>query len=90
MNFNFLKYFGQKSCIKSLKPKLKILIPAFVDRTMLIRIKKRGVQLQSTTQSRIIGAVRWAHSQLWETTLPVFSPYAPRKYDMIFGTPAIV
>ena len=43
-----------------------------------------------TTQSRIIGAVREAHSQLWETTLPVFSPYAPRKYDMIFGKPAIV
>ena len=31
-----------------------------------------------------------AHSQLWETTLPVFSPYAPRKCDMRFGTPAIV
>ena len=40
------------------------------------------------TQSRIIGAVRGA--QLWETTLPVFSPYAPHKYDMRFGTPAIV
>ena len=42
------------------------------------------------TQSRIIGAVRVAHSQLWETTLPVFSSYAPRKYDRRFGTPAIV
>ena len=42
------------------------------------------------TQSRIIGAVRGAHSQLWETTLPVFSPYALRKYDMRFGTPAII
>ena len=42
------------------------------------------------TQSRIICAVRGAHSQLWATTLPVFSPYAPRKYDMRFGTPAIV
>ena len=42
------------------------------------------------TQSRIIGAVRGAHSQLWETTLPVFSSYAPRKYDKKFDTPAIV
>ena len=42
------------------------------------------------TQSRIIGAVRGAHSQLWETTLPVFSPYASCKYDKRFGTPAIV
>ena len=42
------------------------------------------------TQSRIIGAVREAHSQLWETTLPVFSPYVPRKYDRRFGTSAIV
>ena len=41
-------------------------------------------------QSRIIGAVRGAHSQLWETTLPVFSSYAPSKYDKRFGTPAIV
>ena len=31
-----------------------------------------------------------AHSQLWETTLLVFSSYAPRKYDKRFGTPAIV
>ena len=43
-----------------------------------------------SAQSRIIGAVRGAHSQLWETTLPVFSPYAARKYDKRFGTPAIV
>ena len=43
-----------------------------------------------TTQSRIIGAVRGAHSQLWETTIHVFSQYAPRKYDKRFGTPAIV
>ena len=43
-----------------------------------------------TTQSRIIGAVRGAHSQLWETILLVFSPYAQRKYDKRFGTPAIV
>ena len=42
------------------------------------------------TQSRIIGAVRRAHSQLWGTTLPVYSPYALRKYDKRFGTPAIV
>ena len=43
-----------------------------------------------TTQSRIIGAVRRAHSQLWGTVIPVCSPYAPRKYDKRFGTPAIV
>ena len=43
-----------------------------------------------TTQSRIIGAVRGAHSQLWETIIPVFSPYAPRKYDKRFGTQATV
>ena len=42
------------------------------------------------TQSRIIGAVRGAHSQLWGTIIPVCSPYAPRKYDKRFGTPAIV
>ena len=42
------------------------------------------------SQSRIIGTVRGAHSQLWETTLPVSFPNAPRKYDKRFGTPAIV
>ena len=42
------------------------------------------------TQSRIIGAVRGALSRLWETIIPVFSPYAPRKYDKRLGTPAIV
>ena len=42
------------------------------------------------TLSRIIGVVREAHSQLWVTVIPVFSPYAPRKYDKRFGTPAIV
>ena len=47
------------------------------------------IQNTGTTQSRIIGAVRGAHSQLWETTLPVFSPYAPRKYDKRFGKTAI-
>ena len=31
-----------------------------------------------------------AHSQLWETIIPVFSPYAPRKYGKKFGTPEIV
>ena len=43
------------------------------------------------TQSRITGAVRGAHSQLWGTIIiiPVCSPYAPRKYDRRFGTPAI-
>ena len=42
-----------------------------------------------STQSRIIGAVRGAHSQLWEKIIPVCSLYAARKYDMKFGTPAI-
>ena len=32
-----------------------------------------------TTQSRIIGAVRGAHSQLWRTIIPVCSLYAARK-----------
>ena len=31
-----------------------------------------------------------AHSQLWGTIIPVCSLYAARKYDRIFGTPAIV
>ena len=44
----------------------------------------------TTTQSRIIGAVRGAHSQLWGTIIPVCSLYAARKYDSRFGTPAIV
>ena len=44
----------------------------------------------SFTQSRIIGAVRGAHSQLWGTIIPVCSLYAARKYDRRFGTPAIV
>ena len=42
------------------------------------------------TQSRIIGAVRGARSQLWGTIIPVCSLYAARKYDRKFGTPAIV
>ena len=42
------------------------------------------------TQSRIIGAVRGAHSQLWGTVIPECSPYAALKYDRRFGTPAIV
>ena len=46
--------------------------------------------LTSSTQSRIIGAVRGAHSQLWGTIIPVCSLYAARKYDRRFGTPAIV
>ena len=45
---------------------------------------------KDTTQSRIIGAVRGAHSQLWGTFIPVCSLYAARKYDRRFGTPAIV
>ena len=43
-----------------------------------------------TAQSRIIGAVRGAHSQLWGTITPVCSLYTARKYDRRFGTPAIV
>ena len=39
-----------------------------------------------STQSRIIGAVRGAHSQLWGTIIPVCSPCDPRKYDKRFGT----
>ena len=46
--------------------------------------------VENSTQSRIIGVVRGAHSQLWGTTLPLVSPYAPRKYDKRFGTQAIV
>ena len=46
--------------------------------------------LASHTQSRIIGAVRGAHSQLWGTIIPACSLYAARKYDKKFGTPAIV
>ena len=41
-------------------------------------------------ESRIIGAVRGAHSQLWGTIIPVCSLYAARKYDRRFGTSAIV
>ena len=41
---------------------------------------------ECTTQSRIIGAVRGAHSQLWGTIIPVCSLYAARKYDRRFGT----
>ena len=48
------------------------------------------IRLLLKTQSRIIGAVRGAHSQLWKTIIPVFYPYAPRKYDKRFGTPASV
>ena len=46
--------------------------------------------LRMMTQSRFIGAVRGTHSQLWGTITPVSSPYAARKYDRRFGTPAIV
>ena len=46
--------------------------------------------LASTTQSRIIGAVRGAPFQLWGTITPVCSLYAARKYDRRFGTPVIV
>ena len=42
------------------------------------------------TQSKIIGAVRGAQSQLWRTIIPVCSPHAPRKYTKRFGKPAIV
>ena len=47
-------------------------------------------QVYSNSQSRIIGAVRGAHSQLWGTIIPVCSLYAARKYDRKFGTSAIV
>ena len=43
-----------------------------------------------TIQSRIIGAVRGAHSQLRGTTIPVCFPYDPRKNDKRFGTPAFI
>ena len=46
--------------------------------------------LRNTTQSRIFGAVRGGHSQLWGTIIPVCSSYAARKYDRRLGTPAIV
>ena len=42
------------------------------------------------TQSRIIGAVRGAHAQLWGTMTPVCFSYALRKYNKRFGTLAIV
>ena len=47
-------------------------------------------RILNLTQSRIIGAVRGAHSQLLGTIIPVCSLYAARKYDRRFGTPAIV
>ena len=50
----------------------------------------RGLDNFATTQSTIIGAVRGAHSQVWGTIIPACSPYAPRKYEKRFGTPAIV
>ena len=37
-----------------------------------------SVRIHVTTQSRIICAVKGAHSQLWGTTIPVCFPYAPR------------
>ena len=50
-----------------------------------------AVTVTDTIQSKIIiGAVRGAHSQLWGKSIPVCSPYAPRKYDERLGTPAIV
>ena len=61
-----------------------------VEPSLLARILYIGVELNIITQSRIIGAVRGAHSQLWGTIIPVFSLYAARKYDRRFGTPAIV
>ena len=48
-----------------------------------------SVAMICTTQSRVIGAVRGAHSQLWGTNIPVWSPYAPSKYNKRFGTAAI-
>ena len=58
-----------------------------------MRLLRRPIRFRGsffTTQSRIMGAVRGAHSQLWGTIIPVCSLYAERKYDMRFGTPAIV
>ena len=49
-------------------------------------IKER--ERMGLTQSRIIGAVRVAHSQLWKIIIPVCSPYVPRKCDKRFGIPA--
>ena len=51
---------------------------------------RRSHNYDFTSQSRIIGAVRGAHSQLWGTIISVCSLYAARKYDRRFGTPAIV
>ena len=65
------------------KHKRIILLTHIVVVTILVRI----TNTLPSTQSRIIGAVRGAHSQLWGTTLPVFSSYAPRKFDKRFGTP---
>ena len=59
-------------------------------RELLSITNHRCPRVLRITQSRIIGAVRGAHSQLWGTIIPVCSLYAARKYDRRFGTPAIV
>ena len=46
-----------------------------------------AISIVCIAQSRIIGVVRGAYSQLWGT---VCSLHAARKYDRRFGTPAIV
>ena len=59
----------------------------------MVNIRRESIlqwNVHGITQSRIIGAVRGAYSQLWGTTIPVCSLYAARKYDRRFGTPAIV
>ena len=58
--------------------------------SLLFKKRYRSPLPLYSTQSRIIGAVRGAHSQLWGTIVPVCSLYAARKYDRRFDTPAIV
>ena len=64
---------------------LILLTMSFVIQMLLHSLLFKGI-----TQSRIIGAVRGAHSQLWGTIIPVCSLFAARKYDRRFGTPALV
>ena len=42
-------------------------------------VESKDIHVNILSQSRIIGAVRGTHSQLWETIIPVCSPYAPRN-----------
>ena len=45
---------------------------------MMLCLRVKALVFNSVTQSRIIGAVRGAHSQLWGTIIPVCSLYAAR------------